>query len=91
MSGYNGPAVIITEDDTEVLVTANLRRYRAGLRTDWSGTLAPSADALRQLANLTKGRLRLPDGNEADFLRPDTSHWVTSKRLAIIGQDEAPF
>jgi hypothetical protein len=91
MNTYNGQAVIVTEDDAEIAVTAALRRHRNGLRTDWSGTLAPATESLRKLANLTGGRVRLPNGKEASFLRPDTSDWVTSKRLTIIGQDDAPF
>lgn len=43
------------------------------------------------MLNLAKGRLRLADGTEADFLRPDTSDWVSTQRLTIIGQGEAPF
>ena len=48
MSAYNGPAVIIVKDDTEVAVIANLRNYRNGLRTGWGGRLTPtSADGLQ--------------------------------------------
>jgi len=43
------------------------------------------------LLNLTDGRLRLPDGTEAEFLRTDTSDWVSMKQLTIIGQDTPPF
>jgi hypothetical protein len=75
----------------EVPVTANLRRYRTGLRTDWGGTLTPSSCGLQQLANLTEGRLRFPAGTEADFLRPDTSDWVMRRQLAILGQNDPPF
>jgi hypothetical protein len=92
MSAYNGSAVIIDKDDTQVVVIANLRKYRNGLRTDWGGTLTPtSADGLQRVNNLTEACLRFPDGREARFLRPDTSEWVTSKRLTIIGQLDAPF
>jgi hypothetical protein len=91
MNTYNGHAVIVTEDHAEVAVTAALRRYLNGLRTDWSGTLTPGTEGLRKFANLTEGRVRLPNGREASFLRPDTSDWVTTKRLTIIGQGDAPF
>ena len=90
MSVYNGQAVILTEDDMEVPVSASLHHDRSGLRTAWSGTLTP-ADDPQQVLNLTKGRLRLPDGREADFLRPNTSDWVGTNRLTIIGQNDAPF
>jgi hypothetical protein len=91
VSTYNGQALIITEDETEVPVTANLSSYRDGLRTAWRGALAPAPGDLQQLSNLTEGRLRLTDGTEADFLRSDTSDWVRTKRLTVIGQGEAPF
>lgn len=91
VSTYKGRAVIATEGAAEAAVTANLSRYRDGLRTGWGGTLTPAPDSLQRVLNLTEGTLRLPDGQEAQFLRPDTSDWVTRKQLIIIGQDDAPF
>lgn len=91
MSTYNGPAVIITESDTEVSVTARLTSYRDGLRTSWRGSLTPTTDGLQHLSNLDKGRLRLPGETEADFLRPDTSDWAMRKQLAILSQNDPPF
>lgn len=91
MSAYNGRAVIVAEGDADAAVTANLSRHRNGLRTGWGGTLTPTPDGLQQLLNLTEGTLRLPDGREAQFLRPDTSDWVTHRQLIIIGQGNAPF
>jgi hypothetical protein len=90
MDAYDGPAVMITEDDAEVPVGASLRGGHSGLRAVWGGTLRP-ADGLQEVLNLTKGRLRLPDGREASFLRPNTSDWVGTGRLSIIGQNDAPF
>lgn len=91
MSAYNGQAVAITEENVEVPVTAILRSHRDGLRMSWGATLTPTPDGLQQWMNVTTGRLRLPGGAEAAFLRPDTSDWVTTKQLTIIGQDEPPF
>ena len=91
MSAYKGQAVAITEEDLKVRVTANLASHRDGLRTGWGGTLTPPPDGLQQWLNVTTGRLRLPSGAEAAFLRPDTSDWVAARQLAIIGQDEPPF
>jgi hypothetical protein len=91
MSAYTGPARVIAEEDTEVRVNANLKSGRDGLRTSWGGVLTPTSDGLRRLLNLTTGRLRLSDGAEAEFLRPDTSDWVASQQLTIIGQGDAPF
>jgi hypothetical protein len=88
---YNGPAVLLTEEEAEIPVTARLTSYRDELRTSWRGSLTPTADGLQQVLNLFKGRLRLPDGTEAEFLRPDTSDWVSTKQLTILGQDEPPF
>jgi hypothetical protein len=39
------------------------------------------------MLNLTAGKLQLPDGTEAEFLRPDTSDLVRTDRMKIIGQD----
>ena len=91
MNAYSGPCVVIIEDETEVAATADLRHYRNGLRTDWRGTLAPAPDGLKRVLNLTEGILRMPDGREARFVRPDTSDWVTNNQLSIIGQLDAPF
>ena len=92
MSAYNGRAAIITDDGTEVPVTANLSTRRNGLFTDWGGRLTPtSADGLQRVKTQSEGRLRLPDGREAQFLRPDTSDWVVGGGMAIIGQHEVPF
>jgi hypothetical protein len=91
MTTYNGKALIICEDGTKMPVTANLSSYSSGLLTSWSGPVTAAPDGLREMSNLTKGRLRFPDGKEAEFLRPDTSDWVHTNRLSITGQDEAPF
>jgi hypothetical protein len=91
MATYSSEAVLICEDGTEIPVTVNLSSYRTGLRTDWGGTVIAAPDGLREMLNLAKGRLRLPDGTEAEFLRPDTSDWVGTDRLSISGQDEPPF
>ena len=91
MTTFSSEAVLIREDGTEIPVTVNLSSYRNGLRTDWGGTVTPAPDGLREMLNLAKARLRLPDGTEAEFLRPDTSDWVGTNRLSISGQGEAPF
>jgi hypothetical protein len=91
MSAYNGRAVVIAEGGTEASVTANLSHRRNGRRTDWGGTLTSTSDDLQQMLNLTEGTLRLPDGQEAQFLRPNTSDWVAHNQLVIMGQGEAPF
>jgi hypothetical protein len=91
MRAYTGPALVIAENDTEVRVNALLNSGRDGLRSAWGGVLTPTSDGLRRLLNLTTGRLRLSDGTEAEFLRPDTSDWVASQQLTIIGQGDAPF
>ena len=91
MIAYKGRAVVIAEGKNEVAVTANLRQHRNGLRTHWGGTLTPTPDGLQQVRNLTGGTLRLPDGREAQFLRPDTTDWVASNQLTIVGQLDAPF
>lgn len=91
MNTYNGQGLLIAEQDVEFPVTVNLRSYRDGLRTAWGGTITPARADHKPLLALTVGRLRLPDGTEAAFLRPDTSDLVRSNWLEIIGQDEPPF
>lgn len=91
MTTYRGKALLICEDGTEIPVTVSLSSYRTGLRTDWGGTVTAAPDDLRKMLNPAKGRLRLPDGTEAEFLRPDTSDWVGTDRLSISGQAEPPF
>jgi hypothetical protein len=90
MSRYNGQALIIG-NDADVPVTASLASYPDGLRIGWGGTLTPAPGVLSRLLNLTEGRLRLPGGTEAGFLRPDTSDWVRTRQLKITGQDTPPF
>lgn len=91
MSTYSGQAVVTAGDGTETTVTTRLAQYRSGLRTGWGGTLTPMPHELQQVSNLREGTLRLPNGQEAQFLRPDTSDWVASKQLTIIGQGDPPF
>jgi len=91
MSVYKGRALVVGDNGADVPVTASLTSYPDGLHTSWGGTLAPTPDGLARLLNLTDGRLRLPDGTEAEFLRTDTSDWVSTKQLTITGQDTPPF
>jgi hypothetical protein len=91
MTTYNGQALVIVGDGIEISATVSLRSYRDGLHMAWGGTVTPAPDSHQPLLNLTEGRLRLPEGVEAAFLRPDTSDLVRSSRMEIIGQDEPPF
>jgi hypothetical protein len=91
MSAYNGPALVIADHDAGEPVTASLSSYRDGLRVSWGGTLTPAREGLSRLVSLTAGRLQLPDGAEGEFLRPDTSDWVRTNRMKIIGQANPPF
>jgi hypothetical protein len=91
MSAYNGQAVVIAANGVDVPVLASLTSYRDGLHVSWGGTLTPAQEEQSRLLNLTAGRLQLPDGTEAEFLRPDTSDWVGTNRMKIIGQDNPPF
>jgi hypothetical protein len=91
MSTYNSSVVVIGEDGTEITVTANLRTYRNGLRTSWNGTLTAKQEHLVEMANWDEGRLRVPDGKEAKFLRPDRSEWFSTGRMQITGQGDPPF
>jgi hypothetical protein len=91
MSTYDGQAVLVTEDGTEVAVTAKLHGDSQG----WSGTLETPAHRKRDLLNLTTGRLRIKDKGEGAFVRPDTSDWIDSPaslfKMRIMGNGDAPF
>jgi hypothetical protein len=89
MSAYNGQALVIGEDGASV--TASLASYQDGLHTSWGGTLTPGQEGRSRLLHLTAGRLQLPGGTEAEFLRLDTSDWVSTNRMKITGQDNPPF
>ena len=91
MSAYNGQAMVIADNGADVPVTASLTSYRDGLHISWRGTLMPAQEGQPWLLNLTAGRLQLPDGTEAEFLRPDTSDWMGTNRMKIIGQANPPF
>jgi hypothetical protein len=91
MSAYNGHAVVMGQNGADVPVAASLTSYRNGLHISWGGTLTPAQEGQSRLLNLTAGRLQLPDGTEAEFLRPDTSDLVSTNRMKIIGQDSPPF
>lgn len=91
MSAYNGQAMVIVDNGVNVPVVASLTSYRDGLYVSWGGTLTSASEEQSRLLNLTTGKLQLPDGTEAEFLRPDTSDWVGTNRLKITGQDDPPF
>ena len=91
MNSYNGQALVIGDNDARVDVMASLTSYRDGLHTSWGGTLTPAQEGQSWLLNLTEGKLQLPAGTEAEFLRPDTSDLVRANRMKIIGQDRPPF
>ncbi len=89
---YSGTATLIREDGSEIAVTAELRTSANGLRTDWGGTIAAAPQHRVVLANETSGRLRLKDGREGAFARPEPSTWVTEGRARVQGSDgEVPF
>ncbi|MCY0952096.1 hypothetical protein [Streptomyces sp. H27-S2] len=96
MSSYNGPAVLITNEGREHPVTANLHTTSHGLRTGWAGTLSvPANQQPAELMNLSRGRLRLQDEREGEFLRPDIGDWLGSPpqsfQITIVGSGDEPF
>ena len=91
MANHSSDAVILMEDGTQIPVMAQLQRDDSGNLTNWGGVLTTTPDGADATKNLTEGRLRLPSGAEADFLRLDTTDWVTTNQLRITGQGEPPF
>jgi hypothetical protein len=67
MSAYNGQAWVVSEDGTDVPVTASLTSYPDGLRTGWGGTLTPASDGLPRLLNLVKDGSSCPAGPKQSF------------------------
>ncbi|MET7711016.1 hypothetical protein [Streptomyces sp. NPDC005407] len=96
MNTFRGAATLITDEGRELPVTANLRQGPVGLHTRWGGTLSvPHHQQPIELTNLQTGRLRIGDGQEAAFVRPDISDWMGSPaglfQITIEGNGDAPF
>ncbi|MFF3247368.1 hypothetical protein ACFYWY_27430 [Streptomyces sp. NPDC002870] len=96
MSNLRESATLTTDEGRELPVTANLHKGSAGLHTVWSGTLSvPAHERSTELLNLRQGRLRFENGQEAAFIRPDTSDWRGSPaglfQITIEGNGDAPF
>lgn len=66
MTPYHGPATVTTPDGNIIHVTANLAGRTDQGRADWHGTLTAPGPAL---LNVHEGRLQLPGGREAGFVR----------------------
>lgn len=66
MTIYSGPATVHTDGAT-IPVTAQLQSRPLAGRADWHGELT-AADGI-VLLNVHDGRLSLPDGREAGFVR----------------------
>jgi hypothetical protein len=80
MTNYSGPATVTTLDGATIPVTAHLST-RPSAREDWGGLL--TADDGVALLNVQEGRLRLPDGREAGFVR--TAGGVPGGPIQIAG------
>lgn len=91
MASYSNSATVIREDGMEFPVTANLRAFKSGLRSDWSGRLSATPAALEGLLNTQGGRLRLADGTEAPVHFTDTSTVAVFGYLDVTGEGEPPF
>ncbi|WP_354643902.1 hypothetical protein [Kitasatospora camelliae] len=80
MKPYAGPATVTTPDGATIPVTAHLST-RPSNRDDWAGLL--TADDGVALLNVHEGRLLLPDGREAGFVR--TAGGVPGGPIQIAG------
>jgi hypothetical protein len=85
MNPYSGPATV-TADGNTIPVTAHLS-HRPSNRDDWAGLL--TADDGVALLNVHEGRLLLPDGREAGFVR--TAGGVPGGPIRIAGSSGDAF
>lgn len=88
---YVGPAVLVTGNEGGLAVDAVLRDEQArGLRS-WSGhvTATSPGEDFWSVIEDGSGVLRLPDGQEGQFVPAGTD--LGSGRLRITGSGPAPF
>lgn len=95
MSTYQGPAVVVTDEGSEITVGADLRSRTDG-RESWHGRLLVQGEHWDELKNKTAGyRLRLPSGKESAFIRMHTNDHPRTPGspffYSITGNDDAPF
>jgi hypothetical protein len=84
MTNYSGPATV-TADGNTIPVTAHLS-HRPSNRDDWASLLTADGVAL---LNVHEGRLLLPDGREAGFVR--TAGGVPGGPIQIAGSSGQAF
>src|SRR4051812_45437326 len=91
MKQYRGASTLLTDDGTEIRAGAGLE----GNETRWSRYLTIAAENLPVVMNLSSGRIRLPNGAEGAFDRPNReapprTHFPAF-RIRIEGNGDAPF
>jgi len=84
MTQYNGPATLILSDGKEVPVEARLTSSRVGMRDDWQGTLSGGNVASLVGSRPESGRIRLPDGKEADLVVVDMPMEFSGGGMSIV-------
>lgn len=82
----------MTENGTEIRAGADLK----GSERSWGGYLTLDGENWDLVKNMWSGRLRLPDGREGAFDRPNRSELPPTSsevpfRIRIEGNGEAPF
>lgn len=82
MSRYRGPAILISNDGTEVEVYVDLRAKQR----EWSGTATINDFDATGLHDRT---LRLPDGREAQVTLGGSAAW--SDVITLVGNGPPPF
>ncbi|MGC5534196.1 hypothetical protein [Streptomyces sp. SR-10] len=95
MAIYQGPAVLVTDEGSEITIGADLRSRTDG-REEWMGRLLIQGEHWDALKNRTSGyRLRLPSGKEGAFLRTQTNDRPQAAGspffYSIVGDGDAPF
>jgi hypothetical protein len=88
---HRGACTLIVEDGAEISAGADLKKSTIG----WGGYLTVGAENIAAVLNLWSGRIRLSNGNEGAFDRPnrETAPVRTDLpfRIRIEGNGDAPF
>lgn len=92
MRSYRGASTLIAENDTEIRAGADL----SGDERRWGGYLTIDIENWDVVKNLWSGRIRLPNGVEGAFDRPNREPRpprfdLPVFRIRIEGNGDAPF
>lgn len=91
MNTYRGASTLIVEDGAEIRAGADLKKSPTG----WGGYLTVDSENIKTVVNLWSGRIRLANGKEGAFDRPNREPAPVRTdlpfRIRIEGNGDAPF